>query len=559
MRAHSGQSLGIFFAVALLAAAASAPAVQAQLVTGRVVDSASTLPVPGAVIQAIAADGSVRARALSDGRGNFALRFSDTTDLQLRVQRIGFRPRVLRFASGSPAPLEVALVRIPALLDPVRVVAAQCRRRGRTSPIGLIEQARAGLLASIVARDVNPAAMTRIIFERRFAANSTTIVSQQVRADSSIGSESSFSAVHDAAGFVRRGFLEEDEGGQTYFAPDAETLLDDAFAAGYCFHVMPGARDRPNQVGLGFEAADRRRGRVDVTGALWIDTVARELRDIEFHYVGLPNALEIQRPGGRLQFANLANGITIVSRWHLALIGIERDTLANRRPGRWESGYQRFAYTSGGELARASWQDGTEWRAPLGTLIGNATWGSGEPASGVTYALRGTPYRDTSDSLGRVRIDDIVPGTYELMVLDSALLALGIGINTEITIASNRDTVVRALRALTADDYAIAYCSRLGRHTPGEALTVALARALWDDGTPIAGATWSAIQLLDGARTEIELNGRTGSDGVIAVCRGLDRGAEVELRVATPDGQQQVKREALSQPTTLLRAVFLRP
>jgi hypothetical protein len=552
------QPLVVLAIIALLVTAAFAPVVGAQVVAGRVVDSASTLPIPGAVIQALAADGSVRGRTLSDGRGNFALRVSDTADIQIRVQRIGFRPRLLRPLAGTAAPLEIALARIPALLDPMRVVAAPCRRRGRTSPIGLIEQARAGLLASIVARDVNPAAMTRIIYEWRNEPEGIRNTSQLVRIDSSLSTQSSFGAVHDAAGFARRGFLEEDEGGQTYFAPDAETLLDDAFAAGYCFRVMPGNRERPNQVGLGFEAAQTRRGRVDVTGALWIDTVARELRDIEFRYVGLPNALEAERPGGRIEFVNLPNGITIVSRWHLDLVGVERDSLANRRPGRWESGFRRFGYRNGGELARASWRDGTEWRARLGTLAGTSTWADGQPASGVTYALRGTPYRATSDSAGHVVIHDIVPGTYTLMVLDAALLALGLGIETDILLHSNRDTVVRSLRGLTADDYVVAYCRTLGRYSPSDQ-TFVIARALWEDGTPIQGATWSAIQLLDGERTEIELNGRTGSDGVIAVCRGLARTAGVELRVATPDGQRQVRRAVLEASTTVLPAVFLRP
>lgn len=552
------QRFGISVAFALLLVCAGTTAARAQVLVGRIVDSASTLPVPGAVIQLLEADGSVRASALSNGQGVFSLRVGASDSLQLRVQRLGYTPRVAIRAVVGAEPVVVAMVRIPALLGPVRVVAAQCRRRGRTSPIGLIEQARAGLLTSVVAQDVSAASMTRIVFERRYETDTTQLASQLVRVDSSRSSQNSFSAVHDAAGFVRRGFLEDGAGGQTYFAPDAETLLDDAFAAGYCFHVVAGNRQRPHQVGLGFEAAETRSGRVDVAGTLWIDTVARELREIEFRYVGLPRALTAQPLGGQLEFANLSNGITVVSRWQLDLAGIDRDSLANRRPGRWESGFRYFRHSSGGELAEARWPDGTEWRASLGRLIGHATWASGEPASGVTFALRGSPYRATSDSTGRVVIDNLLPGSYDLMVLDSALLALGLGIDTDVSIRSNRDTVTRALRGLTAHDYAIAYCRRVGRYDPSHQ-TLLLARALWDDGTPIEHAQWSAIQWVRGTRTEIELSGRTGSDGIIALCRGLDQGAEVELQVFSPSGERQAHRRALTASTTLLPVVYLRP
>jgi hypothetical protein len=538
--------------------AAMAPEAQAQLLLGRVVDSATTMPIPGAVVQAMATDGNVIARALTDARGAFALRLMDTATVQLRVQRIGFRPRVINRSPTGATSLDIALTRIPAMLDPVRVVSAQCRRRGRTSPIGLIEQDRAGLLASVVARETNPATMVRFIYERRFAPDETRIASQLVRVDSSAVGPNSFTAVLDAAGFVRRGFLEDGPDGQTYFAPDAETLLDDAFAAGYCFRVMPAERQRPNLVGLGFEASNRRRGRVDVAGALWIDTVARELRDIEFRYVGLPEGIQGRNPGGRIEFASLPNGITIVTRWQLDLIGLERDPLALRRLGRRDRDFSYFRYTSGGELAQATWTDATVWRAQLGILDGQATWSDGQPASGVTFALRGTPYRATSDNTGRLLIRDIVPGTYDLLILDGALLTLGLGIESGVAIESKRDSVVQRLRGLNADDYASSYCRRIGRDDPNHPIRL-LARALWDDGSPIDGAIWTASLIRRDDRTEVEVDGRTGADGLIAVCRGLELDAEIELKVSVPSGERHLVRRPLTGKTTLLPVVFLRP
>lgn len=546
-------------ALALCLAAVSATPVHAQMLSGRVVDSASLQPISGAVVQALADDGRVLARSLSDGRGSFALRLADVATVQLRVQRIGFRPRTLPRVSTTSAPLLIPMPRIPAFLDPVRVVAAQCRRRGRTSPSGLIEQARAGLLASVVARDVNPAAMTRVTFERRYEHNGRQIATQRVRMDSSAVSRTSFTAVSDAAGFVSRGFLLDSDDGTTYFAPDAETLLDDAFAAGYCFRVMPVDRDRPNQVGLGFEASNRQRGRVDVTGALWIDTVARELRDIVFEYEGLPRAVQAQRPGGRIAFTTLPNGITIVSRWQLDPVGVEPDTIAGTRAGTTHIIGRVFRYESGGELARALWQDGTEYRAQLGTFVGRATWVDGRPAPNVLYALRNTPYRGETDSLGRVVLADILPGTYQMLIVDPDLLEVGLSIPTDIEFTSARNVVEMRLPGLTADDFVTDYCRRHGRYNPEVDHTYLLVRALWNDGTPVEGARWSVAQTDRVDEMEIEAGGESGSDGIFALCQNLIRDAEVEILVVGPTGIGPVARRRLTSKTTVVPVIFTRP
>jgi hypothetical protein len=42
-----------------------------------------------------------------------------------------------------------------------------------------------------------------------------------------------------------------DSAAGAFFAPDADVLLDDGFAVGYCFRVATAGRDR-NQIGLAF-------------------------------------------------------------------------------------------------------------------------------------------------------------------------------------------------------------------------------------------------------------------------------------------------------------------
>ena len=74
------------------------------------------------------------------------------------------------------------------------------------------------------------------------------IASQRVLTDST-RAKTSFSAAHGATDFVRRGFMTDSARQALFFAPDADVLLDDGFAIGYCFRVATAGRDRPTRSG----------------------------------------------------------------------------------------------------------------------------------------------------------------------------------------------------------------------------------------------------------------------------------------------------------------------
>lgn len=543
----------------IVALAATSP-LAAQSVTGTVSDSASRQPIPGAVVQLLGERGEERGRGLSDIRGAFLVRA--TGDVRsVRVVRIGFRPSVTPVTDipATGLQLDITLRRIPAFLDPVRVVAAQCnerRNRGR-SPIGLIEQVRAGLLASVVTREQNPAAMTRLTYERTFE-NGPREPSQSVFLDSATRQTQSFRAARGAATYVQSGFYVEVDGEGYFDAPDAETLLDDAFAAGYCFRVMPRDRSRPREVGLGFEPAARRPGRVDVDGALWIDTVSRELRGMEFRYIGLNRAIEAMEPGGEIIFRTLPNGMVIVERWQLRLIGARVDTVASTRAGMARVVPRYFEVHSGGELASADWRDGTQWRAPLGAATGEARWRTGEPAAGVTLVLTGTPFRATADSAGRFAFRGLLPGTYKVAVLDEPLRSIGLSVPTVHRIGSARDSTEVAFTLPTRADVVADGCRAAGPFDPTSRAFV-LGRAMRSDGTPIEYATWDVrIQTPEGWM-DLATNGRTGSDGLMPLCSGLRRGVEIELIVRSPEGLTDVQRRRLTDDATIIPFVFPLP
>ncbi len=569
---------------AVLLALVAASIAQSQEVRGSVRDSASRQPIAGAVLMLLDSSGSVLGRNISDERGQYRIALSSGIR-RMRVQRIGFRRREVEIppATNGIAQLDIAMMAIPMLLEPVRVSAnPSCARRDDdAAAFALLEQARSGLLATLVAREAKPPALVRYTFERAMDGTTDRARTMTVQKDSVGRTITSFSAVHSAADFVRRGFVDDDAREQTFFAPDAEVLLDSAFANGYCFRVVRSGRERggANQIGLGFVAADRKRGRVDVDGVLWIDTVARALRDMEFRYAGLDSRVERYRPGGTISFREMPNGAVLIDRWTLRLIGASTDSLpddgAVRAGGRRlrgepasQSGSPRFyASESGGELAHARWSDTESWHAALGTLNARVLTVDGQPAVGVSVSLSGTPYRAVSDSTGQVIVRDLVPGPYSIVVIDSALLAIDLTIPTTGTFVAARDsTVATSFVARNADEYVVRRCMDYGRYTYAATdSTRVIARITDDGGRPMENVRWqarvnsgaSATALGDGnSWVLIPQHGVTGTDGVLQICSpALRHGATIEIE-AWRDGTRTTVRRRLAGRPTVIRIPF---
>ena len=442
---------------------------QGQVVRGTVRDSSSGLPLPGAVVTTLDSIGRVGRRSLTDERGAYIVT-APAEARRLRVVRLGFRPVDIDVPRQreSVEELDVVMTRIPYTLQPVRVVAgANCPRRSdRASALALLEQARSGLLATVVARSEKPAQMKRLVFERRMDGTLTRIARHQVRVESVSSTVAAFGAARTAANFVKQGFATDSGEGYTFFAPDADVLLDDGFAAGYCFHVAERNRSRPNQVGLGFRAADRRRGRIDVDGTLWIDTVARALVEIEYRYIGLASELDRHDPGGRVAFRELPNGVVLIDRWMLRLVGTESEVA--RQPLDQVGRIRETALVKltriivaeiGGELARATWPDGYTWVASLGTLSATVTNGLGFPLPNTKVRLEDTNYEAVTDSAGRLQIIDLAPGPYSAVVLDPRLEPIGVALRTSLSFVATRgSTMLLSLRAKTAEEHIAERC-----------------------------------------------------------------------------------------------------
>jgi hypothetical protein len=504
-------------------------ALSAQEVRGTVRDSGSRAPIPGAVVLLMDSSGAVVARRATDRSGEF--RFSASSGArQLRVLRLGFRPLLRPLAATeSSAMLDLFLATTPVHLAPVRATArASCpARNDRAAAFAVLEQLRAALLATVISAQDNRATMTRLSFDRRLEGKDDRVASQSVRMSVVVTAQAPFGAVHGASEFVRQGFRSGSDGDYTYLGPDAETLLSDDFASGYCFFLLPPERTRPRQIGLGFEPATREIGRIDISGALWADTSTRTLHDLEFRYLGLEREVDALRPGGRVSFRQLPNGVTLIDRWALRLVSGRRFVGAGTLVGTGEivgrTPARLFVQEMGGELARVEWPSGDAWTASLATLRLQAFAKGGEPARGVRIELLGTDYHTITDSTGSAVIQSLLPGPYAVVVREPALSPLNLPLSTSVAFVAQRDsTMVAKLRVETAEDFVRSRCARDGPLTGGGWI---LGRVMTRDGKAVNDARWL---IRDGSGSTLVQGGRVAGDGLFHWCR-LPFDARVEI------------------------------
>jgi hypothetical protein len=536
---------------ASIATTVNAQQVASQRVTGLVRDSTATTPVSGATIVLFDSLGRPVGRTISDALGRYQM--STTGDARrMRVVRLGFRPVEFALSATRAGSLDVALARVQTYLAAVHVTAtASCpKRTDRGAALSLLEQVRAGLLTTVVSRSQNQARMRRLLFERQLDGEADRIRSQVVRFSLSLASPTPFGAGRSALEFVRRGFREDSAGSQTFFGPDAETLLDDNFTAGYCFQIAEPDRTRPNQIGLVFEPAAHRDGRVDITGALWVDTVARTLKDLEFRYVGIDAGVNALRPGGRLSFREMTNGVVVVDEWSLRLV-TGREEMGGTTLGRGGETISRpksrlSVQEIGGVLAKAEWPDGLVWRAPLGTLRLRAVTARGKPAVGTIVRLNGTEYQATADSSGSIAIEDLLPGPYSASIVDRGLAELGLPQARRLQFEAKADSTINAQVTVETAEEVVA--SRCARDAPIKGGAWIIGRVVDPDGRAAKDARWTIRDRYGSTQVE---GGRVGTDGLFHWCQ-FPLQQFVEIDAWRDDLRGKVSR-VLTAPLTVVR------
>ncbi|HEY9226108.1 MAG TPA: carboxypeptidase-like regulatory domain-containing protein [Gemmatimonadaceae bacterium] len=392
--------------------------VEAQEIRGVVRDAATGTPIPGVVVLALDSTSTMRSRVVANARGEYRVA-SASLVRTLRFVRIGFAPeeRVAPPTDTGSARLVVTMRAVSQLLAALHVRAnASCPKRADSDlAFSLWDQASAALLAAVVARETNPPQTVRVAY-KRVLSRADRIEQQLVQIDSTAVTARSFVAVLSSEDFARGGFSRDTSGMRHYLVPYADALLEDEFLSRHCFRVVDGGATRRNQVGVAFETARRERRRVDVDGIVWVDTAARTLQRVEFHYVGVSIASEQARAGGEIWFRQMANGLLVIDRWHIRGAG------ARERAVRDEFGELPLAEVPivatqfGGEVVQATWPDGSNWHASLSRLTVRGVDASGNPVSGFEVRLRGTNYGARANEQGVAELGDLLPGPYRAVV-----------------------------------------------------------------------------------------------------------------------------------------------
>lgn len=538
------------------------PVLQAQTqaeIRGVLRDSTSGEPIAGAVVMVLDARGQMLQRALSGARGQYRVPRPDSSE-QLRVLRLGFRAQTVALSRpfDTITVLDVTMSSLERALQTMEVAVARgCPSRGdRTEAFALLDQARAGVLATVVANERQPARMRVLRYERWLDINGIAVEGQRVQVDSSVRATTSFSAVQSAIDFVDGGFRTGKDGEFTYFGPDAAVLLDDRFQRGYCFSLAASDSTRAAQRGLRFTPATRRSGRIDIEGTLWIDTAQRTLVDIEFLYVGVDRLAAANGAGGRIGFHTLTNGITFIDSWSLRLVGDAARAGAvswSLQPWGLRSS-QSFAVSEvGGEVGEAHWDDGTAYRSTLSSAYLTIVNAAGDPASFVRVRFADSDYHATTDANGRATIPFVLPGRYRMLVHEPKFDAIGVEIPVSRLVPIQRaaSSVVRIV-VPSAEQYVASLC---GSDTLPPSSAWILARAVGSSGEPVGGALYELSDMQRGKWETISERRSAASNGVFAHCRSLKRDLLVEVAVWRRGAERVRTRIGLDQKLNVLRLV----
>jgi hypothetical protein len=531
----------------------------AQQIRGVVRDSASALPIPGAVVAVIDAAGRQRSRSITDERGQYHLAADGAVRLQ--VLRIGFRPRdiVVQRAPGDIV-IDVSMLPVPQMIDGMLITdRTSCPSSTHgAAAVALWEQARAGLLATVVAREAAPAQVRTLIFDRDLDPKTSVLVSQT--AHSRTGqSNRPFIAARSAAEFVTRGYLIEDPTGRTFEAPDAEVLLDPSFAGSHCFTVRDGDRTHPNEIGLEFRPARSVDSLVDVTGTLWMAREPLALRTLEFKYTNLEPAAERIGSGGLLSFAELRPGIVFIDRWYLRLAGITMtrgaddpgDRFYGGRATRWRTEVTQLQ-ESGGRLVSARWPDGVHWEASMARITGTIVErGTTKPVAGALVWLEGATDSTRTDAAGTFTFDHVLAGPWIVSANNEQFPQYGLSQRTSARVTAETaqtDSVHLAFAPLT--DWLGEVCQDQPAARPNT--SIILGQVFMPDGSLASQASIHAHWI-----TELSQNSsgavyagttsrdlQTANNGSFHLC-GVERAHTIILTVRHPGADSTIVRREL--------------
>ncbi len=319
MRMPPRAGLGLLVGATLLTTAPAA----GQSIEGRMVEAATGEAVAGASVMLLDAAGQRVDFSLTGADGEFRLVAPAPGTFRIGYERIGYQggeSRTFELGAG-----EVASHRLEAPVRPLTLptIEAVTERRCAVRPADgdaaskIWVEVRKALEATEWTERQGALRFTLRTWERRLDPGSLAVVEEASRLRERAVRASPWVA-EDPETLVREGFVRGDGEQFHYYAPDASTLLSDAFLDTHCFRAVPPPAGQPGWIGLAFEP-DGGSDVADVRGVLWVDRGSSELERLDFDFVGLPRELEFDVAGGRVEFERLPAGEWIVGRWRIRM------------------------------------------------------------------------------------------------------------------------------------------------------------------------------------------------------------------------------------------------
>lgn len=316
------------FLPALLLALAPAR-IDAQVVTGFLLEAETRAPIEGALVSLLEGERRVTI-VFTDGNGAFALRAPSPGRYRLRAERIGFDTETtgeIEIPAAGIGGYEFAVRTRAVELDGIEVSAdARCGRRDDGSEVARVwDEARKALDAVLVSERTEMVRLAVVSWSREVDAETGRAANERRGARSARHKVPLRSLPPDD--LAADGYVRVDAQGIDWFAPDAEVLLSDSFQATHCFSLTEDEAD-PTRIGLAFRPLASR-GPPDIEGTLWLHRSTAELDELEYRYARLPWPVSDRSIGGRVSFERIAGGPWIVDDWHVRMPLLVRPMQAN--------------------------------------------------------------------------------------------------------------------------------------------------------------------------------------------------------------------------------------
>ena len=520
----------------------------AQAITGTVVEAETGAPVEGASVVLLTRSGDQLDWRLTNAAGRFGFQMTQPGTYLLRADRIG-RASVL----SDPIPVDRGVTAVYRLETPVEAIllagievsgSRRCEvRPGQGAATARVwEEVRKAL--ELTSRTSGRGLYRYVIrhYERELDARGRRVRSEQSRIQRGVMANPFRSLAVER--LLEGGFVQEDNEGFVYYAPDADVLLSDPFLDTHCMKLANGEDEAEGLLGLSFEPTEDRRV-TDISGVLWVDPENGELQwlDYRYEFLDIPDS---DRLGGKIRFYGLPNGTWIVREWYIRMPILEE----SRRIGRRGRAQLVGLREQGGLVSRVNdLQGDLVLDSEAGIIEGVVLASEGSDVVEAVVVSLENGRRATTDEDGRFQFTDLTEGYYSLRVLNPALDSLGLSAEPVFLQVSPGEVTSARLRFSSSDTVIAERCAPIDPDYEG----ILTGFALNERGAPLPGArvsvAWQEFEIqangnprtVDNVVTTPELE----DDGFFLMC-GLPRDRPVDITVEWNGIESEPERFQLS-------------